>query len=134
MDNASSTAELSSLLSDGAEVSTTVYDFGKAKITRFVQAKLCLLEISGVYSSSLGKEIETLALQWRGDIGLAFKDIVVVPSAHNSTGSYLTPSHFIESATALIALSLAPKSEERHCTAIYGCLETRRKSPSLKGG
>ena len=79
MEPTSCTSPLSSLLSDGAEVNTTVYDFGKATIKRFVKGELCLLEISGRYSSSLGKEIEKLAVQWRGDLGLAFKDIVVNP-------------------------------------------------------
>ncbi len=67
------------LIEDGADVATTVYSFNTAEIRRIVMGNLCILEVSGIYSSSLSKEIEKLVAAWKGDLGLAFKDIKVNP-------------------------------------------------------
>ena len=63
------------LRSDDADVSTTLYNVGDAKISRSVKGGLCLLEVSGIYSSSVGKELEKISVQWEGDLGLAFGEI-----------------------------------------------------------
>ena len=63
------------LRSDDADVSTTLYNVGDAKISRSVKGGICLLEVSGTYSSSIGKELEKLSVQWKGDLGLAFGEI-----------------------------------------------------------
>lgn len=74
------TDQINELLRDGGNVLTTVLDFGNATIKRSTKADLSLLTISGVYSSVLGKEIEKVALQCRGNVGIEFKDIKVNPS------------------------------------------------------
>lgn len=127
MEPTSCTTELSSLLSDGAEVNTTVYDFGKATIRRFVKGKLCLLQVSGIYSSSLGKEIEKLALQWRGDLGLAFKDIAVNPRTRRKfdPSSVATLGNVLkktESRKKTLTL-LSPPSELTDTLKLAGTLE-----------
>ena len=79
MEDTLSAGQLIELIENGADVTTTVYSFRDAEIRRFVNGELCLLEISGMYSPRLAKEIEKLVATWRGDIGLAFKGIKVNP-------------------------------------------------------
>jgi serine phosphatase RsbU (regulator of sigma subunit)/ABC-type transporter Mla MlaB component len=73
-------SDLDDLIKDGAEVHTTIFDFGEAVIKRLVKGDLSILTITGVYSRALGKEIERLGLQWRGNLGIEFKEIKVNPS------------------------------------------------------
>lgn len=79
MEDTLSASQLIELIEDGADVATTVYSFRDAEIRRFVNGDLCVLEVSGLYSPPLAKEIEKLVATWKGDLGLAFKDIKVNP-------------------------------------------------------
>lgn len=79
MDEIATTSELHDLIKDGADVQTTIFDFGEAVVKRTAKGDLCILTISGVYGGALGKEIEKLGLQWRGNLGIEFKDIRVNP-------------------------------------------------------
>ncbi len=79
MEDTLSAGQLIELIEDGADITTTVYSFRDAEIRRFVNGELCLLEISGMYSPSLAKEIEKLVATWRGDLGLTFTGIKVNP-------------------------------------------------------
>ena len=79
MEDTLSASQLIELIEDGADVTTTVYSFRDAEIRRFVNGELCVLEVSGIYSPQLAKEIEKLVATWRGDLGLAFKGIKVNP-------------------------------------------------------
>jgi len=72
--------QLAELIRDGADVKTTVIDFGNAEIKRSTNAKLSLLTVSGVYSPKLGKEIEKVALQCRSSLGIEFRDMEVNPT------------------------------------------------------
>ena len=65
MEDTLSAGQLIELIEDGADITTTVYSFRDAEIRRFVNGELCLLEISGMYSPSLAKEIEKLVATWR---------------------------------------------------------------------
>ena len=73
------TSDLNDLIRTGTDVQTTVYELGEATIRRSTKDDLSILTISGVYSRALAKEIEKLCLQWRGNMGLEFKDIKVNP-------------------------------------------------------
>jgi serine phosphatase RsbU (regulator of sigma subunit)/ABC-type transporter Mla MlaB component len=67
--------DLVDLLQTGSDVQTTVYEFGDATIRRSTKDDQTILSISGVYSRTIAKEIERLALQCRGNLGVEFKDI-----------------------------------------------------------
>ena len=79
MEDTLTAGQLIELIEDGADVTTTIYSYPDAEIRRFVNGELCLLEISGLYSPQLAKEIEKLVATWRGDLGMAFQGIKINP-------------------------------------------------------
>jgi serine phosphatase RsbU (regulator of sigma subunit) len=80
VDGIATTSGLDDLIKDGADVHTTIFDFGEAVIKRTAKGDLSILSITGVYSRALGKEIERLGIQWRGNLGIEFKEIKVNPA------------------------------------------------------
>ena len=80
LDGIVTAADLHDLIKDGAEVYTTVFDFGEAMIKKTTKGDLSILTVSGVYTRALGKELERLGLQWRGSLGIEFKDIKTNPA------------------------------------------------------
>jgi len=87
VDGKVTTSDLSDLIKDGADLQTTVFDFGEAIIQRTTKGDLSIFTISGVYTRALGKEMERLCLQCRGNAGIEFKDIKVNPALHKKFDS-----------------------------------------------
>lgn len=81
------TSELDALLKDGADLQTTVIDFGEAVIKRVVRGDLCMLTVSGIYTRALGKKLERICLQCHSNLGLEFTDIKVNPALHKKFDS-----------------------------------------------
>jgi serine phosphatase RsbU (regulator of sigma subunit)/anti-anti-sigma regulatory factor len=79
MDSNATTSGLDELIKDGADLQTTVIDFGDAVVERVKMSDLSILTVAGMYSRALGKELERICLQCSTNLGLDFTNVKVNP-------------------------------------------------------
>jgi serine phosphatase RsbU (regulator of sigma subunit) len=138
VDGKVTTSDLADLIKDGADLQTTVFDFGEAVIQRTTKGDLSIFTISGIYTRAIGKEMERLCLQCRGNVGIEFKDIKINPILHKKFDSSIVGAlknirDRYQSKNQLLLLCMPPRElvDLLKLTGVYSGYQIVEKPSSL---